>query len=92
MSELTSLLKIVQPFGLTYANQGEVFKIVQRCEACKGDGGRYIDSRCPSYDPHIGEHYQGCKVCKGTGSLEANIVIGWKPYGEVKEQYKELEK
>ncbi|WP_165026773.1 hypothetical protein [Dysgonomonas sp. ZJ279] len=88
MSKVINVLEISQPDGMSYSHTGEVFKIPQRCNNCKGDGGFYIDNRSHRYDPEMGGHYQPCGVCKGTGELEANIVVGWKPKGEIKEQYR----
>lgn len=90
MSKIINLLEVSQPSGLVYAKQGEVFKVPQTCNSCNGKGGRFVDSRAPDYEYESGEHYEPCKVCKGSGELEAQIVIGWMPHGEVKEEYREL--
>lgn len=83
MSKLTLTLNVSQPNELNYSNQGEVFRVVQKCESCNGQGGQYIDSRSPSFIFELGEHYRTCKVCNGTSSLVAKINIQWEPYDEV---------
>lgn len=71
------------------ANEDEVIIFThQRCVACNGNGGRYFDGRSPGYDVEIGAHYKPCPVCKGTGLLEAQVIVGWKPCGDVKECFK----
>ncbi len=93
MSELKICIEIAQPDGMRGNDKGEVIKCPpQRCIVCNGAGGWHIDSRSFSYDPDVGEHYQTCRVCKGSGSVAAQILIGWQTIGEIKKQYLNTEK
>lgn len=62
-----------------------------RCEYCNGEGGKYIDSRCISFnqDKNNGEgYYEACTICKGSGCVQPVVTVVWKSAGEIKECYK----
>lgn len=88
MSEIINLIRLKQPVGFK-PTKGEILKMQpQRCEKCNGRGGWVTNERSYGYDPTIGETATVCPVCKGTGEVSAQIVIGWESSGTVKELFK----
>lgn len=50
-------------------------RIVSRghtCRYCYGEGGF-------GGDPRLGEVWTPCPVCKGSGKMDAEVIIKWKP-------------
>lgn len=90
MSTKKFIVEISQPQVFRANNTGEVLKFpAQRCETCNGEGGWFIGEKSFNYDPETGEYYKKCGTCKGTGELEAQVVVGWRPHGNIKPQYLE---
>ena len=91
MSEIIELVAIEPPVGLSYigARTEHMHSKIYRCTVCNGSGGKCIDSRSYGYDSSKGESYhEACKMCKGTGQIQATITQEWIAVGEVKEQFK----
>lgn len=74
MSKLNHILVVEPPKFLT-TSKGEVFtKKGFLCTYCNGNGsfrGKQISHDDYKVNP--------CPVCKGTGKLQAKIVVGWSP-------------
>lgn len=89
MSKKTILLEITPPDSLDLKN-GEIhcFKGI-KCVKCNGKGGSYHGGWQEKFKKNLDDpDWVPCPVCRGTGELEAKAVIGWVPYGEVKERFK----
>jgi hypothetical protein len=86
MSKLSGTVTLMPPTNTPFAETLTIGDI--RCEACNGQGGQHVDERSHIYDPAVGEHYEACRVCRGTGKLRAIVDIQWKPDGQVKAIYR----
>lgn len=61
------------------------------CDLCSGTGGKFIDSRCPDFDStrNNGDgYYEACKVCRGSGKVQAIVTIEWESAEDIKENFK----
>lgn len=91
MSKKISLLEITPPENLNAPKSGEVFKFAgHTCPNCNGKGGFNYSGWMEKFkDNPVDPDWKICKVCKGTGELEANVVVGWIPCGTIKEQFED---
>jgi hypothetical protein len=80
MSKMKQIVVVEPPAHDFDANQ--VIRLIpERCPACGGAKGAWLDSRDPRYDPRIGEdcYYSPCRMCGGTGQLMGTVTIKWEP-------------
>ncbi|MDR0749085.1 MAG: hypothetical protein LBF62_05895 [Tannerellaceae bacterium] len=91
MSEKIYILKIVPPENMDKPKAGEVHKFAPyRCPHCHGEGGFNNSGWMGKFKKNMEDpDLEICPVCKGTGQLEANVVVGWVPAGEVKKPFKQ---
>ncbi|MFT4223291.1 hypothetical protein [Dysgonomonas sp.] len=90
MSGIQEIVIIEPPVGMSYPS-GRVEHLesqIHRCPVCNGYGGKYIDSRSYNYDLEKGDRYEPCVMCKGSGTIQANITHEWIAVGEIKDQFK----
>lgn len=89
MSKKSCIVEIDPPKMCT-SKAGEVFKFRGfACPHCDGEGGFYKGGYSEKFKASLDDpDWVGCKVCGGTGELEANVVVGWVACGKVKEQFK----
>lgn len=88
MSQIKEIIEINPPSGMYWPNsRNEWLKSkIYKCNVCNGSGGKYNDE-------HSGhEGYEACKMCGGTGKIQCIIKTEWIAIGEVKEQFKTIEK
>ena len=82
MSKKAEIISIRPPEGISWESYRiETLKSnVHICPVCFGTKGKY-------YDEHDlqGERWVDCRTCKGTGSIQADIVITWHPVELTKE-------
>lgn len=85
MSTVHELITIEPPIGLAYpgARTEHHKSKIYTCTVCFGQGGHWHDQHSVR-----GEGWKICNMCKGTGSIQANITQEWVSVGEVKEQFK----
>jgi len=93
MSKIEEHIQIVPPSGMHWpSSRTEILKSkIYECNVCNGSGGEYVDSNSIYFDPKKGAHYKACKMCKGTGEIQCNIITEWVSVGKVKDEFKNNE-
>lgn len=89
MSIKREIVEVTPPKGIHF-KKSELYKFKeQECPECNGNGGHYVGGWQEKFKDDLNSpDWIMCPVCKGTGLLEANVLVSWVSCGEVKEQFK----
>jgi hypothetical protein len=89
MSEKVFFLKIAPPDNMDKPKAGEAHKFPPcPCPRCAGAGGFDNGGWAAKFKANYDDpDLEVCPVCRGTGQLEASVVIGWAPCGAIKKPF-----
>lgn len=82
MSKIHELISIEPPEYMSSSKIEHFQSKIHTCPICYGHGGYWHDQHTIE-----GEGWNICKMCQGTGQIQAKITQEWIPAGEVKEQF-----
>ena len=80
MSKKIEFLQI-SPVAGDEKGKGELFSFRSfECPDCNGQGYFYHGGWAQKFKKHLDDpDYVECEKCKGTGMLQAKVVVGWMP-------------